>query len=44
MVMKKTITVNFETWRELMQIKIDTNASSLDEVLRELIKKWKQSR
>jgi len=42
MVMKKTINVDLETWRELMRIKIDTNASSVDEVLRDMIKLWKK--
>ena len=39
---KKTVTLNLDTWRELMKIKVDLNLDSLDAVVRELLKKWKQ--
>ena len=39
---KKTITVSLETWRQLTKIKADLNLESLDAVIRELLKKWKQ--
>jgi len=41
--MKKSITVNLETWRELTKLKADLNAESLDAVIKELLRKWKQS-
>ena len=42
--MRKTITVHLETWQELTKIKADLNAESLDDVIKELIKKWKMTR
>jgi predicted CopG family antitoxin len=39
---KKSVTVSLETWRELTKIKADLNAESLDIVIKELLKKWKQ--
>jgi len=39
---KKSVTVSLETWRELTKIKADLNAESLDVVIKELLKKWKQ--
>jgi predicted CopG family antitoxin len=40
--MKKTITIKLETWKELTKLKADLNAESLDFVIKELLKKWKQ--
>ena len=42
--MKKTITVNLETWRELTKLKAEMNAESLDHVIRFLIEKWRQEK
>jgi len=42
--MKKTITVEFETWRELTKIKADLNAGSLNQVIKYLIAEWKNSK
>jgi predicted CopG family antitoxin len=39
---KKTITVNVETWKELSKMKIDLGLKSLDDVIWELIRKWRQ--
>jgi len=38
--MKKSITVNLETWRELTKLKAELNAESLDFVIKELLKRW----
>jgi len=40
--MKKTITVELETWQQLTSIKVALNLESLDAVIKELLKKWKQ--
>jgi len=39
---KKTITIELETWQQLTRIKVDLNLESLDAVIKELLKKWKQ--
>ena len=39
---RKTITIDLETWKELTKLKADLNAESLDFVIKELLKKWKQ--
>lgn len=41
MCMKKTITVELETWQELTKIKAELNLESLDAVIKELLQKWK---
>lgn len=40
--MRKTITLDIETWKELLHLKADLEAHSLDSVIKELLKKWKQ--
>jgi len=40
--MRKTITIKFETWQELLRLKAELGKRSLDEVLKELIEKWKR--
>jgi len=40
--MRKTITIKFETWQELLKIKAELGKRSLDDVIRELIKAWKE--
>ena len=39
---EKTITVELETWQQLTSIKVALNIESLDAVIKELLKKWKQ--
>jgi len=39
--MKKTITINFETWQKLLKLKAEKNFRSLDEVINYLIEKSK---
>ena len=39
---KKTITIELETWQQLTRIKVDLNLESLDAVIKELLKQWKQ--
>ena len=41
MKIKKTITIELESWRELTKIKVDLNANSLDDVVKKLLGKWK---
>ena len=38
---KKTMTIDFESWRELTKIKLDLNANSLDDVVKKLLETWK---
>jgi len=37
MAMRKTITVELETWQKLTRIKVDLNLESLDAVIKRLI-------
>ena len=39
MAMRKTITVELETWQKLTRIKVDLNLESLDAVIKELLKR-----
>jgi predicted CopG family antitoxin len=40
--MRKTITLSYEIWKELLVLKAELNARSLDDVIRRLLEKWKQ--
>jgi len=39
MAMRKTITIELETWQKLTRIKVDLNLESLDAVIKELLKR-----
>ena len=41
---RKTLTISLETWRELLILKAKMNARSIDKVLQELIKTWKKTK
>jgi len=41
---RKTITIKFETWQELLRIKAELGKRSLDDVLKELIETWRRRR
>jgi predicted CopG family antitoxin len=42
--MVKTVHVSEDVWVELMRLKLDLRARSMDEVLRRLLEAWKQSK
>jgi len=42
--MKKTLSVSDEVWAELLKLKIELRARSVDEVLRKVLNEWRKSK
>ena len=42
--MKKTLSVSDEVWAELLRLKAEFRARSMDEVLRKVLDEWKRSK
>ena len=42
--MKKTLSVSDEVWAELLRLKAEFRARSMDEVLRKVLNEWKRSK
>ena len=40
--MEKDLKVTLEIWKELMTIKLDKGYSSINAVIKDMLKKWKQ--